>query len=135
MSSYTLSQDEVFAEVNNQVPTAFIEPLRPLIVAGHAELRRYATANEKALTSLGAYVKATDTVYDWPNRTAGSVVDLDYAQLYIDNALLRYFSDAIGSGDTIAPVGSYKNRIRAAATRFASGNGTTQRSRRSPCKL
>lgn len=125
MSSYTLSQATVFAETA-LVLSEFNEPLRPMILGGEAELRRYSAADEKSLIDLDAYVQASDTVYDWPARTAGAVVDLDYAQLYIDNALLRYYSDAIGSGDTIAPVGSYKNRIRAAATRFASGNGTTR---------
>lgn len=128
MSSYTMSQVDVFKERNDLIPDSFAAPLRPVIVGGHAHLMRYDTAAEKTLINLGAYSAGADTTYDWPGLPTGALVDLSYARLFVDDALLRYHQDDIGSGDTIAPVSPYKNRIRAAATVLATANGSTRNS-------
>src|SRR5437667_367164 len=106
--------------------TETMDALRPVIVGPQAALFRRNNATEKALSALGPYVSGSDTNYDWPNKPAGAVVDLATARLHVDNALLRYFSDSIGAGDTIAPVASQVSRVRAVATRWKTANGFTR---------
>jgi hypothetical protein len=118
MATQVLDQSVAFSEATTFIPASLIDPLRAHITGGHAKLFRYDDAEEKALVSLGAYNKDADTNYAWPAVPSGSLVDVGYAQLYADNAKLRYYQDSIGSGDTIAPVVNYPNRVRAAATRW-----------------
>jgi hypothetical protein len=102
-------------------------PMKGCVLGPNYQLVRYATASEKSLGSLGAYNPISETCYDWPNMQSGAVVDLDYTRLFIDDALLQYFHDPVGSLDTIKAtycdssislVGNetVKNAIRAAAT-------------------
>jgi hypothetical protein len=116
--SNVLDQETVFQEFNDIVPAEIVAPLRPHIAGGHAELRRYSDSTEKSLCLLGDYDAASETVYNWPNRSAGSIVDLSYVSLTIEDALLRYYQDEIGSGDgTVTAVAGFKNRIITSASR------------------
>ena len=121
--AYVVPQVLVFQEFT-AVPDELTNPLRAWIAGGHADLHRYAVADEKAEVSLGAYDKDFDAAYDWPGRTAGSVVDADYVKLFIDDAILEYCNLPAGtSGITpLKAVSGHNNRIRGAAV-FAD-NGT-----------
>lgn len=126
--AYTLPQVLVFQEFE-QVPAELTEPLRAHISGGHAHLRRYSVADEKLLIALGAYDPDDAAAYAWPGRPAGAVVDQDYTKLFIDNALLEYFTDLIGEVDdfsektTVVPVSGHNNRVRSMGTRGFRTNG------------
>lgn len=123
MPTYVVPQPLVFQEVD-LVPAAQVQTLPALIAGGHAELIRHSESDEKNFGLLGQYDRLQDTDYDWPGRPAGGTVDQAYTMLHIDDALLRYFSDVIGAGDSIATVAGETNKIKAAATNFKA-NGTT----------
>lgn len=108
--AYTKPQAQIHQEATI-VPTELIDPLRPLIIAGCADLHRHSDADEKLLIAVGEYNPDEDTCYEWPGRVAGSVVDQAYAKVFVDNALLLYFSDPVGTGSTITPVSGKANRI------------------------
>ena len=55
------------------------------ILGGHADLHRYSDAGEKTLIRVGEYNPEEDTCYEWPSRSAGGVVDQDYAKVFIDD--------------------------------------------------
>jgi len=116
------SQATAFAEANLAITSSVMTPLRPHLTGGHARLFRYDDSSEKPLISLGEYDKDNDTTYDWPNLPATGLVDLSYVKLYGENVLLRYFSDAIGAGDTFAKVTGYSNRVKATTTVFQSNS-------------
>jgi hypothetical protein len=109
------------------VPTEMSAPLRAHISGPNAMLHRYSDATEKISISVGAYDPLNDDNYLWPGRTAGGLVDLDSVRLFIDDALLRYFTDPINSGSTIAPVANKKNWIRSDTLAFRT-NGAYLRS-------
>ena len=97
---------ETLVAEGGRIPATIMAPLRPMIIAGHAQLFRYAVAAERALTSLGTYVGSTITK-SWSsnlNQPASSVVDLDYVKLYAATALLQYFVKESGAGDAVKPV-------------------------------
>lgn len=122
---YTVPQALIFQELNN-IPQADIRQQPAHISGGHAQLLRYDDADEKADGQLGYYEPTLDTCYDWPNRPAGGIVDSDYTKVYMDDALLRYFEDFIGAGDTITTVATEKNQVRAAATIWQTANGSSR---------
>jgi hypothetical protein len=116
--SYTLPQVQVFQEAN-LIPTAIDEPLYACIVGGHAQLFRYAEADERALIALGAYDYLNNTDYSYPNRPAGGIVDQDYVVLYADDVLLLYYTDEESSGaTTVNPDATYANRVTSSAVSF-----------------
>lgn len=117
MPTYVVPQVLVFQEID-LVPAATLQPLPAHIAGGHAQLIRYSEADERAFGSLGQYDRLNDTEYAWPQRPAGGVVDQAYTKVTIKDALLRYFSDTIGSGDNIVTVAGEPNQIRADATNF-----------------
>ena len=122
--AYVLPQVLVSQEFQD-VPDTVVDPLRAHISGGNAILFRYAESDEKAQAALGSYDPTTDTTYYWPNRPTGGIVDQSYAKLYVDDALLQYFNDAVGSGATIAPVSGYANRVRADSLIFKSSSNST----------
>ncbi len=112
--SYQLPQVLVFQEYS-RVPSELTEPLRACVVGSHAYLQRYGVAAEKGFGALGAYNSASDVLYPWPGKPEAATTDLSYTKLFIDDALLPYYSDLIGVGSAVAPVGaSAPNQIRAA---------------------
>lgn len=116
-SSYTVPQVLVFQEFQ-LVPSEITEPLRAHISGPNAQLHRYSDADEKPLIKVGEYDPLAETCYLWPGRSAGGEVDQSYVKVFIDNALLRYFQDVVGGGDTIRPVANTRNEIRAATLGF-----------------
>ncbi len=110
-------QAKIFQEASI-VPVELVDPLRPLVLGGHANLHRYADAEEKALIAVGQYDPEEDTCYEWPDRSAGGIVDQDYAKVFIDDALLMYLEDLVGGGAGVAPVSGYPNRISSPTLKF-----------------
>lgn len=112
-----------------RIKTSFGAPLRPLIFGSKAGLHRYSVAGEKTEISLGDYDVNQNTVYSYPDKASGSIVDLDYVKLYMDDAYLQYFAKYIGVGSgTVAPVANYNNRVRASDLVFkeyTNASGTT----------
>jgi hypothetical protein len=96
MSSYIKPQVLVFQEFRI-VPTEITEPLRAHIAGPHAILHRYSDLEEKKTILLGQYNRLDDVCYPWPNRLPGSIVDLPYAKVYMDKALLKYFEHDLQS--------------------------------------
>lgn len=121
--AYVLPQVLVFQELN-LVAAVSLQPLPSHISGGHASLLRYAEADEKILGALGQYDPDVEQSYDWPERPAGGIVDQSYTRLFIDNAMLRYYHNEIGSGDTILAVGT--NVLQAGTTVFKTANGVSR---------
>jgi hypothetical protein len=114
--AYVLPQALVFQEFN-LIPAELTNPLRACIFGGHADLHRYADAAEKLEISLGAYDKDSSTAYNWPSKATGSVIDISYVKVFIDDAYLQFHAELEGAA-TVAPVASYANRISSSATNF-----------------
>lgn len=106
-------------------PVEVTEPLRAFLVGGNADLHRYADEDEKPDIELGEYDRTQDVCYSWPNRAAGGVVDQAYAKLFVDEALLKYYEDLMGTsiGTVISPVSGRSNWIESDSRVFKS-NGT-----------
>ena len=118
MSQYIKPLELVWQEFG-QVPSAATGPMRAHILGPHAGLHRYSVKAEKTKIKLGEYDPSGDTEYDWPNRQSNSsVIDTDYVKVFIDDALLRYYTDQIGQGGTIKPVSGYPTRVRSSVTAF-----------------
>jgi hypothetical protein len=127
MSTYIIPQTLIYQELA-LIPSAQLRDMPAHIAGGHAHLIRYAQADEKAFGYLGQYDRLQDVAYDWPNRPAGATVDDSYVKVYIDDALLMYYENTIGTGDTILTVAGEPNQVRAAATRFKSNGASYARS-------
>ena len=108
-------------------PSELTEPLRAHISGPNAFLHRYAVDDEKALIGVGAYDRQAETCYEWPNRQAGSLVDMDSVRVFADEAKLMYFEDLIGDASggrgLVAPVSGRANWIRSSTISFKA-NGT-----------
>lgn len=115
--SFAKLQSLAFQEASI-VPSDFLAPLRAHISGPQAGLHRYGVAAEKTGINLGSYDPAVDTAYDWPGKASVSLIDLDYTKLYIDNALLLFFSDLVGADSTVAPVSGYPGRVRSSSVVF-----------------
>jgi hypothetical protein len=120
-----LDQATVFTEFTKGIPADVSAAMRPHLAGPHAQLHRYGSATEKAGILLGAYNALDDTAYSWPARNSSSLVDQDYARVFIDEALLLYYQDLKTLNDTIAPVSGYKNRIDTDGARGFKTNGTS----------
>ena len=123
MSVYVVPQVLVYQEFN-LVPQATVRQQRAHIAGGHAHLVRYDDADEKADGYLGYYDPLSDACYAWPGRPTGAILDDDYTRVFVDDALLRYFDDAIGAGSLIQTVSGHANRVRSATLSFAA-NGSS----------
>lgn len=119
MANYVLPQVLVFQDFTSQ-PAVAANPLCAHISGGHAHLVRQSQTDEREDGRLGLYDNVSDQDYAWPNKPAGSLVDSDYTKLFVENALLKYFSDALSAGSDIEVQSGAKNRIRAASINFAS---------------
>jgi hypothetical protein len=128
MSSYVKPQVLVFQEFRI-LPTEITEPLRAHVAGPHGVLHRYSDADEKQDSLLGAYDRLNDTCYAWPQRLAGSRVDMPYTKVYIDDALLQYYKHDIGIGSTVVTaVESRSNWIQASDLSFKSNGAAYPRS-------
>ncbi|KKM97614.1 hypothetical protein LCGC14_1166280 [marine sediment metagenome] len=123
MPEYVLPQALVFQEFQ-LVPTALVVPLRATPVGPQYALFRYSDSDEKpGILVAGSYNPDADESFAWPGRPAGSVVDFDYTKVYMDDALLLYYSDAVGAGSEIRAVAGYRNRVRFDALVLQTKNG------------
>jgi hypothetical protein len=128
MSSYVKPQVLVFQEFRI-VPTEITEPLRAHIAGPHAVLHRYGDANEKPDCLLGVYDRLNDTCYPWPQRLAGSRVDPSYVKVYIDDAMLQYYSHTVGdNATTVTAVPGKSNWIQSSNLSFKANGGSYPRS-------
>ena len=123
MPNYVLPQVLVFQEFLSR-PTALNQPANAVIIGEQFQLFRYSDAEEKATIKVtDTYDYLNDTCYAWPGRTAGNDVDQDYTRVFIDNALLKYYNDPVGSLSAIRWITPGKNRIRADSLVFQTANG------------
>jgi len=128
MSSYVKPQVLVFQEFRF-VPTEITEPLRAHIAGPHGILHRYSNTDEKRFCLLGQYDRLNDTCYPWPQRLPGSVVDLPYVKLYVDDAMLRYYQHNMGESDTtITAVPGKTNWVQSSTLSFKSNGAAYPRS-------
>jgi hypothetical protein len=125
MATYVLPQVLVFQDFTVQ-PAVAANPLSAHIAGGNAFLVRYADADEQAQGDLGLYDNASDVSSLWPNRPAGAEVDSTYTKIYIQDALLQYFTDPLSSGSTIDVTSGSANRISSDTVNWAS-NGAFAR--------
>lgn len=117
--SYIVPQVQVFQEFQN-TPAAITNPLRALIVGPNYFAQKYADGEGL----LGQYDPDADAAFNWPSRPVGAVVDQDFTQVNVKDALLRYYANAVGSSaDEVVGVYGQPNRIRAEAVNFKA-NGT-----------
>ena len=97
MSQYIISQNQAFVAFQN-APSAVANPMSAHISGGHAYLCTYANTAERPQGLLGFYQPAEATVYPWPNRPAGGLIDSAFTKLWIQNALLKYFDSSVRGG-------------------------------------
>lgn len=123
MADYVLPQALIHQEFQ-LLPTAIARPLRACPLGPQYALFRYADSDEKARIKVtDSYNPDADENFLWPARPAGGVVDFDYTKVYIDDALLQYYSDPGGDGSVIEAVSGYRNRIRFSALVLKTANG------------
>lgn len=106
----------------SNVPAKYNTPLRAVVIAPQAKLHRESVESEAAV--IGAYHPATGGSYDIPYRDPLNVLDSTSVKLLIRNAELEVYARSIGVSGTVAPVGSYKNRLLSSAINYKA-NGTT----------
>ena len=116
--AYVIPQALVYQDFNIQ-PAVVENPLAAHLSGGNAHLVRYAEASEKAQGYLGLYDNLADEVFSWPSKPTGSKIDSSYTKLFIENALLRYYTAYVGGGSDITVTTGYRNRISSAAVNFA----------------
>ncbi len=93
-------------------------PLYACILAPQYGLHRFEKSDERAL--LGAYDAVSGNTYAaWPDKHAGSTVDLSSAKIYVKDAVLRYHS-FVTAGGLVADDG---NKVRSASLIFKTANG------------
>lgn len=120
--TYVLPQVQVFQDFR-ALPTEVVDNLNAFVFGPQYELFRYAQSDEKALTALGAYDRTLDQTYAYPNKPAGSTVDVDYAKLYGDDVWLKYFEiNADASNPVVAVSATERNKLRAAPRITDGGN-------------
>ncbi len=124
MSSYVKPQVLVFQEFRI-VPTEITEPLRAHIAGPHAVLHRYNVLAEKNQSNLGTYNRLEDTCYSWPGREPGSLVDLDYTKLYVDDAMLLYYEHNVGdpASHNVTAVAGKTNWVESNVLSFKTNGG------------
>jgi hypothetical protein len=125
--SFVLDQQTVFDEFDSVITEEISDQLRAHVAGPHGGLHRYSVADEKAEIGVGAYDETQDTTYDWPAKAADSLVDLDYVKVFVDNALLHYFTKSVGSGGTLESVDESPNRIRITTDGFKEADGYPRR--------
>ncbi|GIV44661.1 MAG: hypothetical protein KatS3mg035_1784 [Bacteroidia bacterium] len=111
-------------EFDSKKPENFNNILSVALLGPRAKLFRFNNLNEKPLINLGNYNPTLTQNYGWPALPTGSVVDLTFVKIFIENALLNYYKDLIGGGDGIVTaVSGYSNQIKTSASRGFKENG------------
>jgi hypothetical protein len=65
------------------------EPLFACLVGPNFELHRFSEEDEKA--QIADYDKTVQNIYPWPDHIAGGIIDLENAEVWVENALIRYY--------------------------------------------
>lgn len=125
MTTYVLPQVQVFQDLE-RVPAVAANPLSAHVAGGNAALVRYAEPEERALGLLGLYDHTAAATFDWPNQPLNSLIDAPYTKLFVNNALLRYFTDLIGSANVTTRVAGTFNQVRANSLAFQTANGVSR---------
>ena len=130
MDFYSPPSLKVYQEFTPQLPGNAL-PLFACIVAPQYGLHRYTEESEQA--SLGAYNPTSGNTFNyWPDKTPGSTVDVTTAQMYMEDAVLKYnLFNTTGTGtpdDWDGLLEDDKNKVRSSSLIFASGNGYTRSS-------
>ena len=140
-STYVVPQVLVFQEFN-LIPQANLQQLCAHIAGGHAWLVRHSQTQEIEIGRLtwtesdghggiiphAFYDPNSAHVYDWPQRPAGATLDPDYTKVFVDNAILQYFADYIGSGSLIQTVAGTHNQVRSQTLSFCANGVNWPRS-------
>ena len=106
-------------------------PLYACIIAPQYGLHRYTEEDEKAL--LGAYDKDSgNTFTSWPDKTAGSTVDVSSSQIMVEDGILEYYnftlSGAAGVTGWNGLLTDGGNKIRSESLIFRTANGENRSS-------
>jgi len=124
MANIVLPQVLVYQQFKS-LPDELVEPLRAFIFGPEFNLHRYSVASEKV--KAGEYNYLLGNTYEWLGdlgRATGAVIDQSYSKVYIENGLLKYWSEEAGPqtastsyddgafGDIIATPEGTKNRVR-----------------------
>lgn len=123
MSNIVLPQVLVYQQFKS-LPDELVEPLRAFLFGPEFNLHRYTVSSEKV--KAGTYNYLLGNTFNWQTdlgRAAGAVVDQTYSKVYIENGLLKYWSDeanpqtsstsfSAGPGGIIATPEGTKNRVR-----------------------
>lgn len=120
-----LTQAQVFSEFTSIIPAQIAQYLYAMIVGPQVDLHQYSNPTEKVNIAVGPYNASTPTTYTWPGKEATSLVDLTSVGVYIDDALLNYYTHATGGGTTITATPGFTNRIVTSATDGFAANGAS----------
>lgn len=116
------------AMIHQQFDTLTAEPadgLRAVIVGPNAILHRYSDSDEKIDAYIGLYNPEEDSIYSYPNRSTGGIVDKSYSKLFVDNALLLYYDSAEDTDSTVEffNKANYENVVESANFNFTEYDG------------
>lgn len=119
--SYVLPALKVHQEFE-AIANATDNRLYACIIAPNYGLHRYSEEDEKA--ELGAYDPAISNVFtQYPDKTAGSSIDVDYNRIFVEDGVLEYHSESMGSGSLLTDGG---NKFRSSALVFKTANGVSR---------
>jgi hypothetical protein len=101
------------------------EPLFACLVGPNFELHRFSEEDERA--RIADYDRTVQNIYAWPDKIAGGIIDLDSAEVWVDQALVRYYeslASATNAADNVNKVTStVVFKSNAAADRDAAAFG------------
>jgi hypothetical protein len=107
------------------VQASEVAPLFATIVGPRYELHRYTEEDEKA--QIGEYDPVpASTVYPWPDKIAGGIIELETAEVIVENALLIYNEQVqavnvtVDNGNQVKSNSSFVWKTNAAANRDSS---------------
>jgi len=91
MSDYVVPQVRVFQQFSS-LPNSVTQSMHAFVFGPSYTLYRYSNAATKPLAFLYDYVGIQNPNLDWPQGYDSSI-DLTYAKLYADNAIVRYSNE------------------------------------------
>lgn len=106
------------------------EPLFACLVGPNFELHRFSVEDERA--RIADYDRTVQNVYPWPDHIAGGIIDQDNAEVWVDNALVRYYeslASATNAADNTNKITStviFKTNAAASRTVSAFGDRDVQ---------
>jgi hypothetical protein len=121
MSQYTVPSVNISQDFQES-PNVAAPTLSAYVCGGVVQAIRFAEPTEQPLGALGAYNPDVPTSYVWPNRQAGGLVDPTSVQLWVNNAILNYYS---GAGAGVKVINGL-NKIRIGALNLATNGSFTR---------